>query len=208
MPADSMWIRVLLVDDTGLVRSGIRLVLEKLPDVEVIGESSDHWEVLGLILKTQPDILIMQPASGTNWLEFASGIKSHFPSLGLILLGTTARAVELQKALTSGFTGYLSLTASAEELELAIKAVAKGETYIGEMGQRQLADLKLLESLTPRQFEILKLIAQGQSTKQIAYALTISVKTVETHRAQLAEKLSIHDVAGLVRYAITVGLVE
>jgi DNA-binding NarL/FixJ family response regulator len=208
MCAESEQIRVLLSDDAGLVRCGIRLVLEKIPDVEVIGETSDHWELLGLILKNRPDILIVQPTLDSSWLKFAAAIKAHFPALRLILLGTIARAIELQNALTSGFSGYLSLTTYAEEVEFAIKAVAKGETYLGEEGRKHLADLKLLESLTARQREILAMIAQSRSTKQIGYVLKISHKTVETHRAHLTEKLGIHDIAGLVRYAITVGLVD
>jgi len=210
-------IRVLLADDAGLIRSALRALLEQIADVKVVGETAEVVELLQLIQQHQPDILLVHACiSRISCLEIAERINKDFPPARLILLSRNVNGEYIRQALRSGVSGYLSLTASPDELELAIRTVARGKTYVSPLGLKYLADFShgasgeesRLERLTPRQRAVLKLIAQGQSTKEIACTLNISVKTVESHRTQITERLDIHDIASLVRYAIRVGLVE
>jgi DNA-binding NarL/FixJ family response regulator len=210
-------IRVLLADDVGLIRSGLRVLLERIADVEVVAEALDAAETIGLIKQHEPDILLMHSSmSRMDCLELTRRITTEFPKVRVILLSQHGNGEYIGQALRSGVTGYLAMSASPDELEQAIKTVARGKTYLGNPGLQHLSDFvrstggkeTLLETLTPRQREVFDLLVQGQSTKQIALALNISVKTVESHRAQIMERLDIHDTAGLVRYAIKVGVVE
>jgi len=210
-------IRVLLADDIGLIRTGLRVLLETIVDVEVIAEASDALETIRLIKQHEPDILLMHGSmSRMNCLEMARRITGEFPKVRVILLSRHANGEYIGQALRSGVAGYLLMTASRDELEQTIKTVAGGKPYLSHLGWKHLADFvrgangkeSMLERLTPRQREVLKLIVLGRSTKQIALALNISVKTVESHRTQIMERLDIHDIASLVRFAIKVGLVE
>ena len=210
-------IRVLLADDIGLIRTGVRALLERIADVEVVAEAFDAPETVRLIKQHEPDILLMHSSmSRMNCLEMARRITGEFPKVRVILLSRHANGEYIGQALRSGVAGYLMMTASPDELEQAIKTVARGKTYLSNLGLKHLADFvrrasgkeSLLERLTPRQREVFELLVQGQSTRQIGLTLNISVKTVESHRAQIMERLDIHDIAGLVRYAIKVGVVE
>jgi len=214
--------RIVLADDHQLVRAGIRSLLQRLHDVQVVAEASDGDEALRLVATQQPDIVLMDIGmAGLNGLEATERIAQAFPDVHVIILSMHDNKEYVLQALRAGAAGYLLKDAAKAELELAVRAVARGETYlsppvskhvIAAYVQRAIGapgmpiDDLPLERLTSRQREVLRLIAAGQTSQTIANTLGISVKTVETHRAQIMERLDIHDVAGLVRYAIHMGL--
>jgi DNA-binding NarL/FixJ family response regulator len=212
-------LRVLLVDDHALVRAGMRALLRTTAatDVEVIAETGDGREALNLIETLQPDIVLMDIAvPGLNGLEVTARSTKHFPHVRVVILSMYGNEEYVLQALRAGASGYLLKDSSTSELELAIKAVAHGEIYlsppvskhlVADYIRRTSGEPRAQDALTPRQREVLQLIAEGHTTQQIAHTLTISIKTVETHRMQLMERLGIHDVAGLVRYAIHTGMV-
>ena len=210
-------VRVLLADDHALVRAGLRELLQKLPDVEVVAEANDGREALALVKSALPNLVLLDiTMKGLTGLEAAERIVKDFPGVKVIMLSMHANEEYVLRALRAGVNGYIIKDAAIVELELAINAVVGGETYLSPNISRTVIENYLnrtggksssLEQLTPRQREILQLIAEGQSTKEIAFTLKLSVKTVETHRAQLMERLEIYDVAGLVRYALRVGLI-
>jgi DNA-binding NarL/FixJ family response regulator len=210
-------IRIVLADDHTLVRAGIRSLLEELPDVRIVAEAGDGHQALALIEAQQPDIAVIDIAMpGLNGLEVTSRVASAFPFVRVIILSMHATEEYVLRALRAGAAGYVLKDAGPEELPLALAAVVRGETYLSPMVSQFLAeyvrrvgeqDSSSLERLTPRQREVLQLIAEGHTTQKIAQTLGIGVKTVESHRAQLMDRLDIHDIAGLVRYAIQAGLV-
>jgi DNA-binding NarL/FixJ family response regulator len=210
--------RVLLADDHGLVRAGIRSLLEKIPEVEVVGEASDGREALRLIGTEAPNVVLMDIAmKELGGLEALPRITKNFPSVKVIILSAHANEEYVIRALRSGAAGYMLKDAATLELELALRSVAQGKTYLSPSISRTVIDSYLervgdesspLEQLTARQREILQLIAEGKNTKEIAGMLDISIKTVEAHRLQLMARLTIHDVPGLVRFAIRSGLVS
>jgi DNA-binding NarL/FixJ family response regulator len=211
-------IRVLLADDHALVRAGLGALIRSLKDIEIVSEASDGKQALELIALHQPDVVLMDVSMPEcNGLEAAAQVTRDFPGVRVLMLSGHSSEEHVGHALRAGAVGYLLKEAGAVELELAIRAVARGETYlspavskhvIASYLQRVGGEAGPLQILTERQREILQLIAEGKSTKEMARLLHISVKTVETHRAQLMDRLDIHDVAGLVRYAIRVGLVK
>jgi DNA-binding NarL/FixJ family response regulator len=218
--------RVLLADDHGLVRAGIRALLEGMPGVRVVAEASNGREALRLVEIHRPDLALMDIAmSELNGLEATTRISREHPQTKVIILSMHANEEYVLQSLKAGASGYLLKDAYTNELEMAINAVSRGETYLsppvskhviaGYMRRvgdskslEDLAPLGMLERLTPRQREILQLIAEGHTTQEIAAKLNISVKTAETHRTQLMDRLDIHDIAGLVRYAIRVGIIS
>ncbi len=210
--------RVLLADDHALVRAGIRALVQNLAGIEVVAEAADGRDALALIETHQPDVVLMDISmAGLNGLETTARVAKDYPSVRVIMLSAHATEEYVCQALRAGAAGYLLKDAGTAELELAIKAVARGETYLSPAVSKHVianyvrrvgGESGSLELLTPRQREILQLIAEGQTTKEIARTLHISAKTVETHRLQLMERLDIHEVAGLVRYAIRVGLIK
>lgn len=211
-------IRVLLADDHILVRAGIRALLEKMPQVEVIGEASDGRTALEQIRVDQPDVVVMDIGmQGLNGLEATARVTQEFNDVRVIILSMHAKEEYVLRALQAGASGYLLKGAATVELQLALEAVMRGETYLSPAVSRQVIDQYLAQlksepaaagKLTPRQREILQLIAEGKNTKEIAFVLGLSVKTVETHRSMLMERLRIRDTPGLVRYAMRMGLVE
>lgn len=211
-------IRVLLADDHALVRSGIRALLERVPEVQIVAEASDGREALRLIKGHQPDVALIDIAMPRlNGLEVVARVAKDFPKVRMIILSIYASEEYVWQALRSGAAGYLLKGANTIDLEQAVKAVERGETYLSppiskqvikDYVQRAGGEGTLFERLTPRQREVLQLIAEGYTTKAIAQMLKVSVKTVETHRAQLMDRLGIYDVAGLVRYAIRIKLVN
>lgn len=211
-------IRVLIVDDHTLVRAGIRSLVEKLPEVRVVAEASNGRDALQLVKTHRPDVVLMDIAmSGLNGLEATKQIVKEFPHSHVLILSMHASEEYVWQALRAGAAGYLLKGAELAELALAIKAVSVGEMYLSppiskhvirDYVERAGVEDTQPERLTPRQREILQLIAEGVTTREIAETLQISIKTVETHRAQLMERLGIHDIAGLVRYAIKIGLVQ
>ena len=210
-------IRVLLIDDHALVRAGIRALLSRHEGVEVVGEAAGGRDALRLIEELQPDIVLLDIAMpGLSGLEVLAESTKRFPHVRVIILTVHEAGEYALRALRAGAAGYLPKSAASTELHEAIDTVARGESYVsGEVAKETIlqqakgsADEYLLQKLTPRQREILTLMAEGNSTRDIAGTLKISVKTVESHRAQLMERLNIHEVAGLVRYAIRMGLVK
>jgi DNA-binding NarL/FixJ family response regulator len=218
-------IRILLAEDHTLVRAGIRSLLAGFPDVQVVAEAGDGREALRLIKAQHPDVVLIDISMPElNGLETLARAVKQFPTVRFIVLSMHANEEYVLRALQAGAQGYVLKDATAGELELAVRSVAQGEIYFGSALSRQVILNYLqrtgsektagearrigLDRLTPRQREILQLIAEGNTTQRIANKLGISVKTVETHRAQVMERLGIHDIPGLVRYAIRQGLVE
>jgi len=210
-------IRVLLIDDHALVRAGIRALIGQLEEVEVAGEAAGGREALRLIEELQPDIVLLDIAApGMSRLEVLTESAKRFPQVRVIVLTVHEAGEYALGALRAGAAGYLPKSAASNELKEAIETVARGETYVSSdiarktvlEHARESQDERSLENLTPRQREILTLIAEGNSTREIARRLKISVKTVESHRAQLMERLNIHEVAGLVLFAIRLGLIR
>jgi DNA-binding NarL/FixJ family response regulator len=210
--------RVLLADDHALVRAGIRALIEKIPNVEVVGEASTGREALELVKSKLPNLVLMDIAMAElGGLEALPRITKDFPSVRVIILSAHANEEYVIRALRGGAAGYMLKDAATAELQLAIGSVAQDKTYLSPSISRPVIDsylervggqLSPLEQLTARQREILQLIAEGKNTKEIASDLDISFKTVESHRLQLMERLNIHDIPGLVRYAIRTGLVS
>jgi DNA-binding NarL/FixJ family response regulator len=210
-------IRVLVADDHTLVRAGIRSLLESIEGVEVVAETGDGREALEIIARDQPDVALLDIGMpGLSGLEVARRATAASPRTRVVILSMHADATYVTQALRAGASGYLLKGASVEELPLALKSVMRGETYLTPKVSRSIVDGYLrdtghstdpLAGLTGRQREILQLVAEGKSTKEIARLLDIGVKTVETHRGRLMERLDIHDVAGLVRFAMRAGLI-
>ncbi|HEY7785335.1 MAG TPA: response regulator transcription factor [Pyrinomonadaceae bacterium] len=209
--------RVLLADDHALVRAGIRALLDQTEDIEVVAEAGDGLETIELAKQHQPDLVLLDiTMPGATGLEVLEKLGKEFPSLKVIILTIHDNPAYAVGAIRAGAHGYLPKKAASDELVRAIRAVMHGETYLSpEISKDALADYKSTvsdegrtEELTPRQIDVLRMIAEGYSTKEIARGLNISAKTVETHRALLMQRLNIHDVAGLVRYAIKTGLVK
>lgn len=212
-------LRILLADDHALVRAGMRSLIESFPNVTVVAETGNGREALELVGTRGVNIVLMDIAMpGMNGLEATARIVKEHPQVRVVILSMHANEEYIHQALHAGATGYLLKDAAPAELELALRAVARGETYLSPAISRHVVDDYLAQSpargnapaqrLTARQREILQLIAEGQSTKQIAALLGVSVKTVESHRADLMTRLGIRDLAGLVRYAIREGLVQ
>ncbi len=210
--------RIFLADDHVLVRAGIRSLLEQMPGIEVVGEAGDGSEAYNLIKELRPDIVLMDVAmSRMNGIEATERIKKSYSDVRVIILSMHSNEEYVLQALQAGASGYLLKDAATLELELAVRAVSRNETYLSPGVSKHVIESykkrigisgQQAEQLTARQREILQLIAEGRTTKEIASILNIAVKTVETHRTQMMTRLDIHDIAGLVRYAIRVGLIR
>lgn len=211
-------VRLLLVDDHTLVRAGLRMLVQQLADVTVVGEASDGREAIEQVRRCQPQVVLMDIAmQGLNGLEATARIMREHPQVRVLILSMHANEEYVAQALRSGAAGYLLKGATLPELELAIRSATRGETYLAPNVSRPLVDEYLrrvggdrgeLDRLTPRQREVLQRLAEGLATKEIAARLHLSPKTVETHRAQIMARLGIRDVAGLVRFAVRTGLVQ
>ncbi len=210
-------IRVVLADDHTLVRAGIRGLLEGLQGVEVVGEAGDGTEAMRRAEELRPDIVLLDVGMpGLNGLEAAARIMAIDGAIRVVILSMHASEEYVLRALRAGCAGYLVKASAVTELEIAVRAVARGETYLSPVVSRRVVEDYVnrsggatdpLDALTPRQREILQLVAEGHTSKDIAQRLGLSFKTVETHRSQIMERLGLHDVAGLVRFALRVGLV-
>lgn len=215
-PTEPARIRVLLVDDHALVRAGIRSLLGSMPDVEVVGEAASGEEALALAQSAAPHVVLMDIAmKGLSGLEAAARIRDRHPAVRVVILSMHSGEEYVMQALRAGAAGFLLKDAATGELELALRSVIRGESWFSPAVSRQVVEGYVQrvggdpagDVLTARQREVLRLVAAGKSTKEIAFDLKLSVKTVETHRAQIMERLGIRDVAGLVRYALRTGLV-
>jgi DNA-binding NarL/FixJ family response regulator len=211
-------IRVVLADDHAVVRHGVRSLLEAAPDIEIVAEAGEGHQALALVTAHRPDVLVTDIAMpGLTGLELVECVVRDFPQTRVLVLSMHQEKAYATRALAAGAAGYLLKDAGAAECEAAVRAVVRGESYlspavsghvVAEYARLAQAEAAAADPLTARQREVLRLIAEGLPTKAIARRLGLSVKTVEAHRAQLMERLGIHDVAGLVRYAIRTGLVK
>ena len=211
-------IRVLLADDHKLFRAGIRAVLQMLDDIEVVAEAGDGREALRLVAAQRPDVVLMDiMMPNLNGLDAAARMARAFPRTRVIVLSMNADEDSVLKTLRAGAVGYLVKTADPAELELAIRAAMRGEKFLSSAVSEHVVAGSLkrldkeqtsLERLTPRQREVLQLVAEGRTTKAIARTLEIGVKTAEAYRGELMKALDIHDIASLTRYAIRAGLVS
>ncbi len=208
--------RVVLVDDHTLVRSGLRALIEDLPGITVIAEAGDGVAGLAAVRAHQPDVLVTDlTMKGMTGIELTVAVKDELPTIQVIVLSMFASEELVLHALKAGAAAYLLKDSSKAELELAFDAVTRGDTYLSPSASRCLvehvragAEPDPLVALTARQREILKLIAEGVHTKQIAHRLKLSSKTVNAHRAEIMNRLKIRDLASLVRLAIRAGLIS
>jgi DNA-binding NarL/FixJ family response regulator len=210
-------INVLIVDDHALVRAGLRRLIEDMTDISAAGEAASGREAIAAVERLNPDVVIMDISmADMNGIEATEQLLKVRPHVYVLVLSAHSGPEFVQQAFKAGAAGYLLKAVRPDELERAIRTVAGGETYLCPEISRTVVDGYLrrsadtagpLDALTPRQREILQLVAEGQSSKRIAAVLGLSIKTVESHRADLMERLGIHDVAGLVRFAVRTGLV-
>jgi len=212
-----MTLRVLLADDHRIVREGLRALLERLPGVEVVGEARDGREAVDAAGRTDPDIVLMDLAMPSmNGIEATRRIVASRSGVRVLCLSMHVDRAAVLAALDAGAAGFLPKECAPEELERALRAVADGGTYLsptlaGEVVAayregRGAERGRPAHGLTAREREILQLVAEGRSTKEIAARLGVSAKTVGTHREHIMEKLGIHSIAGLTRWAIREGL--
>ena len=211
-------IRVILADDHQVVRDGVRGYLDRIDNVVVVAEAGDGREAMSLIHEHQPDVVFMDISMpALNGLEVVKIISRDYPDVRVIILSVHKNEAYVGQALQAGAAGYLLKEASPAEYELALQAVVRGGSYLSPEVSKHVIESYVehtdhpqspLDQLTPRHREILQLIAEGKKNKEIAEMLHLSVKTVETHRGKLMDLLDIHDIAGLVRFAIRTGLVS
>ena len=209
--------RIMLADDHRMFRQGLRNLLESREDMEVVGEASDGREAVDLAQRCNPDVVIMDVSMpGLNGVEATRKITTDRPGTKVIGLSMHTDRRYTSELLKAGAAGYLPKDGAFEELEQAVRSVFSGEVYLSPRVAAGLVDdyvrqpkdsaASVFERLTNREREVLQLMAEGQATKEIAATLHVSVKTVETHRRQIMEKLNIYSVAELTKYAIREGL--
>lgn len=212
-----MNIRILLVDDHAIIREGLRSLLEKQPEMEVVADTDDGRKAFDLVRELLPEIVIMDiTMRGLNGIEATRRIIDEFPDIKIIALSIHSKRRYVADMLSVGASGYILKECLFDELVQAIKAVAAGGRYLSP----RIADVVVndyvkhlsstsytpFESLKSREREVLQLVAEGKSTKQIALELHVSTKTIEANRRQIMEKLNIYSVAELTKYAVREGL--
>jgi DNA-binding NarL/FixJ family response regulator len=212
-------IRVIVADDHHLVRQGIRALLERADDIEVVGEAADGQEAIELVQRLNPDVLVIDIAmprlDGTQATE---RVRALGVATRVVILSMHSDETLVRQTLRSGARGYLLKRSVTEELLLAVRAAVRGEIYLSPAISAPILDeflalqadskeLRPFDLLTPREREVLQLIAEGHTNTAIAQMMNVTVKTVEKHRTNLMSKLNVRDVAGLVRVAIKQGLV-
>jgi DNA-binding NarL/FixJ family response regulator len=204
--------RIVLADDHDLVRSGIKALLSMVEGVEVIAEARDGRELITLVESLNPDVVMTDISMpGMDGIAAISEIHSKHPQVRLLVLSMYDTVDFVKRAVASGACGYLMKDAPPFELEQAVRSVmATGSYFSPAIAQRLLqpSEPTVDDELTHRQVEILKLIAQGRASKEIAYELGLSPKTVDVHRARIMERLHLNDIASLTLYAVRKGLVK
>jgi DNA-binding NarL/FixJ family response regulator len=202
-------ISVLLADDHHLVRRGFRRMLEDDPDIRVVGEASDGDEALRLALETQPDVVVMDAAMpGGGGIAATRTIVERLPGIFVLMLSMHSEQTVVQQAMAAGARGYVLKNAIDLDLASAVRRVAAGETVLDPVLARPASPTGQRTRLTPRELDVLRLICDGLSNKQIAAKLQVSVNTVGVHRANIMNALGIHKTAELVVYALQNGLVN
>ena len=212
-------IRVLLADDHALVLAGIRALVEELGDTRIVAEACNGRDAVALAKQHKPDLVVMDISmQELNGIEATTQIMAEVPATKVLILSMHTTEDFVRRAIKAGAAGYLVKDSAPLDLKMAIAAVLRGEIYLSPRVSRHVVSGFLhgkphqnessMDALTARQREILQMIAEGKSTKQIAFQLEVSIKTVETHRAALMERLDIHDVAGLVLYAVRHGVIS
>ena len=211
-------IRILIADDHGIVRTGLKLLLDRIGEMEVVGEAADGREAVRLAAELHPDIVIMDIAMPLlNGLQAAQAIRQNTPT-GVIFVTMHTDESYILKALDAGARGYLLKDNADEDIERAVRAVAAGKPYFSPAISRTLLeeDIRLMRKrgvqdsydlLTEREREVLQLLAEGKSNKEAAAVLNLSPYTVETHRTNLMQKLGIHNTAEIVLYAVRKGVI-
>lgn len=213
---------LLLVDDHVVMRKGLRLLLESTPDFQVAGEASNGEEAVELALQLAPDLIVMDLSlPGMDGIAAIKAIKVKRPQQKILALTMHDQAIYLDKALAAGASGFVLKRAADVELIAALRAIERGECYVDPALQSYLVKKAALsgqrespekdgtrQDLTPREIEILRLVAMGHSNKEIAEKLAISVKTVENHKTKIKERLRVQTRADLVRYAMAKGLLD
>ena len=211
-----MTMRILVADDHGIVRAGIKLLLENQPDLDVIAEAADGIEAIEQALACRPDLCILDVGMPRmTGLQAARGIRSHLPAVRVLMLSMHDDERYLFEALKAGASGYVLKREADQDLVGAVRAVGRGEAFLTNAAERSLIREWMADDttgpavpLTPREEEVVKLIAEAHTNAQIAEALHLSAKTIESHRANVLRKLGMRDRVELVRYAIRRGLVE
>ena len=216
-----MKIQVLLVDDHAMVRQGLRVLLESEPDIVIAGEAETGRQAVQLAATLHPDVIVMDVTMpNLNGLEATRQIMKEMPDSKILVLSAYSDHEYVQQLTEAGAAGYLLKQAASGSLIKAVREVAKGNAFFSPTLSKHLLDhfresfangtpiKKRGNQLTTREAEVLQLIAEGKPNKQIASDLCISIKTVEKHRQQVMNKLRIHDIAGLTRYAISKGVIE
>jgi len=207
--------QILLIDDHQIMRDGLRLLLAGQPEWKVVGGAFNAGSAWSMITDAQPDVVIMDlDLPGEGGVALTTRILAAYPQIKVLVLTASAAPETVRAALAAGASGYLLKTDAGELLRLAIRAVIAGQVYLSpevstvvvQEFQREIGRSAGAAALSVRETEVLKLIADGETTKEIAYALEISVKTVETHRNNLMTKLGVTSVAGLTKYAVREGL--
>ncbi len=212
-------IRLLLVEDHSMVRAGLRALLERANDINIVGEASNGQEAIDMTVELKPDVLVMDiMMPRLNGIQAAEQIRGMKLPVNILLLSMYSDEGLVHQALQSGVKGYVLKTSVTEELLWAIRAVSRGETYLSTVISSIVVESALhphtmqsddpLNMLSPREKEILQLIAEEHTSGEIGKLLFISEKTVEKHRANLMEKLHVRNLAGLVRLAIKFGLID
>jgi len=207
--------RVVLGDELNLVRAGIRRLLEALtdPKIEVLGETGDGQALLELVSRHRPELVIVEHVmTSMGGQEVTQQIKRHYPEVKVLFLTARSEPNHVRNAMQVGAIGYVVKEAEPMELALAMKAVSKGQSYLSPKVAAAAFDRRIRARderegvLTARQRQVLRLMARGKSTKEIAALMGVSVKTVETHRARLAAVLGLYGVNALMRFAIKAGM--
>ena len=207
--------KILLADDHNVLRKGLRRILEEQPDLEVVGEASDGRQAVQLTQTTKPDIVVMDIAMPLmNGLEATRQILQRNPSVNVLILSMYSDETYIVQVLRAGARGYLLKDSPAGDLVTAVRSVASGESYLSPAVSNAVLDdyrrhvTNPIDLLTTREREVLQMLAEGKTNKEIAVVLKLSVYTVDAHRGRIMEKLNLHSINELVRFAVRNGLID
>lgn len=203
---------ILIVDDHPIVRQGLAGLVNHEPDLQIIGEASDAAQAMTAVRTLKPELVIIDISlEGTDGLELTKSLKAQLPQLPILIMSMHDESIYAERALRAGANGYIMKQAVADKIVVAVRHILKGNIYLSEQahqtilqgvaGRRAKAEDSPLSRLSDRELEVLRLIGRGEGTRQIAQALHLSVKTIETYRAHLKDKLGLETATQLVRYA-------